>query len=689
LRKWLLATDLGEDEREIVTSKSWARLQRGRLPGAGDWSHQYGDVGNTSSSMDARIKGGLGVLWYGDPGPGMMVNRHEGAVGPVAVNGRLIVQGQYSVLAYDAYNGLFLWEYKNPDTYRTGVFQNWNPSNLVAGDNSVFIMDKDKVVELDAATGTLKANHTLPPAKAKDHEWGFVAYQDGILFGTATIRTELIQRLRRRGRKFEDATDAIFAIDTKTGKYLWTYQGKSISDQTIALGSKQVYFIDSTITSEQRADLLQQDKTELKKLKGEAAKEAEERMKRLDARLAVALDVRTGKKAWEKPVDVTDCSEIGTGGGKLTLMHHAGVLILGGANANGHYWQQFVAGEFSRRRLVALSARNGKKLWARDGNYRHRPIIIASRVIAEPWAFDLYTGKQETRLHPLTGKPEPWSMLRPGHHCGMLTGCPNMLLFRSGSTGFYDLYEDAGTRHFAGHRLGCWINAIPANGLVMIPEASAGCVCLFSIASTIVLEPRPARRPWTIVSAVGSPTPVERMCLNLGAPGDRKDDLGTIWLSYPRPVPGKVTGLDLKLKLEEQLLAKGKFDSISARSANITGTDTPWLFSSHALGLRKCSLPLLGQDDRPADYTVTLFFAELDQDTQKGQRVFDVKIQGKTVLKDFDILAGVGSPRKALERTFEGIHVTDRLVIELIPKAQTPTERQLPVLNAIQVRRAK
>ena len=38
----------------------------------------------------------------------------------------------------------------------------------------------------------------------------------------------------------------------------------------------------------------------------------------------------------------------------------------------------------------------------------------------------------------------------------------------------------AGTEHFAGQRLGCWINTIPANGLVMIPEASAGCVLIRS-----------------------------------------------------------------------------------------------------------------------------------------------------------------------------------------------------------------
>ena len=184
---------------------------------------------------------------------------------------------------------------------------------------------------------------------------------------------------------------------------------------------------------------------------------------------------------------------------------------------------------------MPLSALHGCKLWAKDANYRHRPIALGDQVITEPWSFDLTTGEQMTRQHPLTGMHEPWSIMRTGHHCGMLTGCDaGMLMFRSGATGFYDLNTDHGTQHFAGHRLGCWINAIPASGLVMIPEASAGCVCLFSIASTIVMEPREERRPWTISSAVGAQTPVKAMALNLGAPGDRKDADGKLWLSYPR-----------------------------------------------------------------------------------------------------------------------------------------------------------
>ena len=537
---------LTAEEVTLAAHGSYAILTRGSLPGAGNWSHQYGNPANTAVSNDFRINGGLGVLWYGDPGPGEMVNRHDGAVGPLATNGRLFVQGETTIRAYDAYNGQFLWNYNNPEGIRTGVYKNVSPGNLAASDDQLFHFVGRECFELDAATGETIRVHRLP-AETDDgkHEWAYVVVQDDMLFGTATVLEDIDSRERRRGRKTNDATDAIFAIDLTTGQHLWTYQGQSISHRTIAVGPEQVYFIDSSVTSLQRATILAEDKSDLEFLSGKQREIAEDRLKKADIRRAIAIDSRTGEKTWEKPVDVTDCSEIGIGGGMLTLMYQNDMLILCGANANGHYWKQFVAGEFSRRRLVALRAKDGYELWTKDANYRHRPIIIGDRVLAEPWMYDLATGEQLTRSHPLTGEQVPWSMMRTGHHCGMLTGADSgMIMFRSGFTGFMDLKQDAGVRHFAGHRLGCWINAIPANGLVMIPEASVGCVCQFSIASTVVLEPREARRPWAIYSSVGAKTPVKHMAINLGAPGDRKDAYGTVWLSLSslRGLSGNLAG---------------------------------------------------------------------------------------------------------------------------------------------------
>lgn len=685
---WLRQTGLA-GESQMVAADGWAVLTRGALPGAGDWSHQYGNAANTAVSLDTRVKGDLGVLWFGDPGPGEMVNRHEGAVGPLATHGRLFVQGETTILAYDAYNGTFLWKYENPEALRTGVFQNQNPGNLAASAERLFHFIRDRCFELDAATGRTERIHRLPAEKDDGkHEWGYVATESGLLFGTATVRKELEARLRRRGLKTEDATDAILAIDLKTGRHLWTHQGQSISHHTIAISPDKVFFIDSSITPEQRAEILRADKTELARLTGKEREIAEQRAKNADVRRAVALEARTGTLLWAEPVDVTDCSDIGIGGGKLSMMYRDNVLILGGANANGHYWKQFVAGEFSRRRLVALSAHDGYKLWAKDANYRHRPIIVGDQVIAEPWSFDLHSGEQKLRPNPLTGQEVPWSIMRTGHHCGMLTGCESgLLMFRSGHTGFYDLTADAGTRHFAGHRLGCWINAIPAGGLVMIPEASAGCVCLFSIASTVVLEPREPRRPWSIFSAVGAQRPVRSMALNLGAPGDRKAADGKLWLSYPRYRAYQETSLDIKLDLKPKFAAGGQFTSVAEASHEIAGTGTPWLYTSWAEGLEQLTLPLLGPGDEPADYTVRLHFARLDdrrgvlppaRGTGDGRApvapadepiLFDVQLQGKTVLEGVRLPAGGAV---ADVREIRHVHVTDNLVVDLIARQGRP-----------------
>ena len=683
---WLEQTELGE-HAQLTAAGGWTTLKRGALPGAGSWSHQYGNAANTAVSLDTRVKGDLGVLWFGDPGPGDMVNRHEGAVGPLATGGRLFVQGEDTIQAYDAYNGTFLWKYENPKALRTGVFQNQNPGNLAASDDRLFHFVKDQLIELDAATGETKRIHRLPPDKDDGkYEWGYVATENGLLFGTATIRKELEAKLKRRGLKFDDATDGIFAIDIETGKHLWSYSGKSISHHTIAISPENVFFIDSSITPEQRAEILRADKSELAKLTGKEREIAEDRAKKADLRQAVALNARTGKLLWANPVDVTDCSDIGIGGGKLTLMYHDNVLLLGGANANGHYWKQFVAGDFSRRRLVALSAVDGYKLWAKDANYRHRPIIIGKQVIAEPWSFDLSSGEQKTRQHPLTGAEEPWSIMRTGHHCGMLTGCESgMLMFRSGATGFYDLDSDQGTRHFAGHRLGCWINAIPASGLVMIPEASAGCVCLFSIASTIVMEPRETRRSWTISSAVGAQTPVQSMALNLGAPGDRKDSDGKLWLSYPRHKAYQETSLDIKLDLKPKFKTGGQFISVSETVQSIDGTESPWLYTSWADDVEQLTLPLLGPKDQPATYTVKLHFARVGD---REPIVFDVQLQGKTALEGLTLpivasssVGDAGGHAMAIVRVVENVQVTDNLVVNFIARQGKAR------LNAIEVLR--
>jgi hypothetical protein len=255
-----------------------------------------------------------------------------------------------------------------------------------------------------------------------------------------------------------------------------------------------------------------------------------------------------------------------------------------------------------------------------------------------------------------------------------------MMFFRSGFIGYYDLYQDSGTRHFAGQRLGCWVNAIPSNGLVVIPEASAGCVCLFSITSTVVLEPREDRSPsWGIYSVAGPTTPVKRLAVNLGSPGDRRDAFDRLWFSYPRPAT--VGRMEFVFDIKPQLATGGGFDAHNDESLVIQNADVPWLFTSQARGLTRCELPLIGKDEPGASYNVKLHFAELDAGVNAGERVFDVRLQGTTVASAVDVVKEAGGTRRAVTREFSGIWVDGNLAVELVPIAGQP------ILSAIEVER--
>ena len=671
LQNWMMQLELGRCRTSEVNGR-WATLKRGPLPGAGKWTHQYAEPGNTACSDDLILGGPLSLLWFGEPGPAPMVNRHGAAASPLAVNGRLFIQGENIVMVYDSYNGLLKWKRNISGAIRTDL-KEVECSNLAASPDSFFVVVNDKCLRLDAETGETRQTYGMPSAPGNTpRRWGYIAYVDDILYGSTLTRT--------------GASDSVFAIDAPSGQTLWTYDGKNIGNLTIAIGGGWIFFIDSSLSPQQRQELLSGDKSHLKNLNTEEAKKIEQQLKKMDARLAVGLDAKTGGKIWVKPVDVTDCSKIGIGGGELSVIYSDGVLLLCGANANGHYWRQFLAGEFSSRRLAALSAKNGQLLWAKDANYRHRPIITGDTVIAEPWAFDLQTGQQKTRHHPLTDTETPWQFLRPGHHCGAISACPQMLLMRSGDTAYYDLRDDSGIRHFAGHRPGCWINAICADGLALIPEASAGCLCLYPIVCSLALEPSPDHQRWAIYSAGGANTPVRHLAINLGAPGDRRDNDGVLWFAYPRPeLPSDRKAMGFPLEIQTEFLEGGGYFFHSSEAKPVSGADKPWVFTCGGQGLKRCTIPLLGQKDKPSKYTVRLYFAELENQ-QAGQRVFIIKLQGQMVLNDFDIVKEAAGPGRAIVKQFDNVQVTCDLNVELVPKNEKLSSmNQSPILCAVEV----
>jgi len=139
----------------------WRKFVSGKLAGAGNWTQHYGNPQNTACSGDELVNGPLGILWYGEPGPVGMVERHAEAVSPVSINGRLFIQGGEIITAVDAYNGTLLWERKIPGAVR--VKTKGDCGNLAVTEDSLYVAAQDNCFRLDVATGETVRVFKIPP----------------------------------------------------------------------------------------------------------------------------------------------------------------------------------------------------------------------------------------------------------------------------------------------------------------------------------------------------------------------------------------------------------------------------------------------------------------------------------------------------------------------------------------------
>jgi hypothetical protein len=67
-----------------------------------------------------------------------------------------------------------------------------------------------------------------------------------------------------------------------------------------------------------------------------------------------------------------------------------------------------------------------------------------------------------------------------------------------------------------------------------------------------------------------------------------------------------------------------------------------------------------------------------------GERVFSIRLQGKTAADSVDVVKEAGGPKKALVKTFPGIAAGRTLDVEFVP-VSTQDEKALPILNGIEV----
>jgi hypothetical protein len=519
-------------------------------------------------------------------------------------------------------------------------------------------------------------------------------------------------------------------MDTETGELLWKRKGKKIANITITLGDGKIFYADSGISDGQRKRALKgrrklikegiykeragvlEELREKKRFLAEKLKENKSYRQKgqveylinslkaelfkeeypegsltyddADVRNVFALDVKTGELIWRRPVDLTGCC-----GDKMGAAYSSGLLLFFGNHGNHDAWR-FREGGMKWRRITALSSENGDMVWSRALNYRTRPVIVADKIILEPRACELKTGEIVMRNHPITGEQVPWEFLRPGHTCGITAASAKGLFYRSACTAFYDLERDDGVTIFGAYRPGCAISVIPAGGLLLSQEAAAGCTCSYPIRCSLAMKRKTNRtQPWVVYVTPGKLNPVRRFAINFGASADMKDDAGTVWFGYPNPKTDSYNhfpNYGVKFDLHEQTLPGMGYFCRDFKGVNIAGTDKPWLFTSGSYGMIRCEVPLIDESagQKAAKYTVRLGFKAMPED-KEGQRVFDIKLQDKVVLENFDILKTAGETKKAVIKEFAGIKAEKMLVLELVPRSDNPQVNHAPIINFIDV----
>lgn len=446
-------------------------VRRKALANAGEWTHIYAGTGNTSCSEDERVGSSLALQWFGEPGPQQMIDRHHRTVPPLYVDGRMFVPGNDRVYGVDAYNGTVLWNVEVANSRRVAAMR--DAGSMAASKEYLYVAAGDRCYGLAAQTGTVELNIPVTlHSDGQSRDWGYVAYVGDQLFGSAT-KPEASRDDHSREQINETyfdfvplvTSDAVFSLNRRSGEAIWKYEATAgaIINATITIGGGRMYFVEST---------------NAKTLQEPSGKSKLETLFQNETSL-VALELTTGKLLWRKSCDFSELQH------QIFLCYSQEKLVAVGTKNKLEGVKHFVWYD-----LFGFDATSGEQVWTATQNQRwningdhgeqdHHPTIVGDTIYQQPNAYNLHTGERKT----------DWQFARGGHGCGALSASASTVFFRAANPTMCDLATGKNTKVTQVSRPGCWINMIPAGGLLMIPEASSGCTCDFPIQASMVFAP--------------------------------------------------------------------------------------------------------------------------------------------------------------------------------------------------------
>ncbi len=667
--------------------------RNGKLPGAADWTHQYGDIANSIKSNDSRVKLPLGILWFGASSNLDVLPRHGHGPPEQVVGGRLFIEGMNSLSARDVYTGRVLWKRNfdnlgTYDVYYDATYEdtpldpkynqvhipgaNGRGTNYVVTEERIYLVVGDTCKIIDPQSGSDLSEIRLPPNSDGDtSEWGFIGVYNDVLIGGIGFA----KYRDRHGLEFEDeksikasktgfgaksldraASLGLVGFNRFTGDLLWRVDAKhSFWHNGIVAGDGKIFCLDKN------------------------PRRIEDAMKRRGLELPtsyriVALDHRTGSAVWE----IND-KIFGTW---LGFSEKHNMLLQAGASASDRLADEVGQG------MAVYNAMTGKVVWQKETLKYSGPCVLHNDLIItntnsyseSAGAFQIASGEQKMTKNPLTGKYEPWKMTR-AYGCNSIIASENLLTFRSGAAGYYDLKDESGTGNFGGFRSGCTANLVVANGVLNAPDYSRTCSCSYQNQTSLALVHIPDVELWSVHADVNSKLDVrdlETLAINLGAPGDRRSDDGCLWIEYPHE-SGESAPFSIEFNVDAAMYRH--------HSSRYAEADMPWLVSSGFEGVKEMTLRLKAPGsaseksqeekdgsrppaveeakapDKTQIYDVELIFA-LPKLSESSENIFDVSMEGCDQNEHVELKSEDGLKTSVKRLLFRKVVVGDSLRIQ-------------------------
>ena len=438
---------------------------------AGKWTHQYGLADNTAfggeSLWGSTDTEDFEIQWMGRPGPRFQTDRSGRKPSPLAVNGKMFVQGRDRIIAVDAYNGAVLWSKEIPGINKMNIHRDC--SNWTADDDFIYIALQNNALKINNLNGQI--TNIIPTEESANvavKDWGYISVNQDKIIGSSIPKGSQYKNYYGGDGWYDDKsgplTDKVvsynlFAKSKQDGSNLWIYEKPSsfIINSTITISNNQLSFVESRsskfkLTKEHRAD-----PSIFKEL------------------FLVALNLETGQVNWEQPIQTVP---------GVTTYFMAGndkQNVILSSNSGMYY-------------IYSYNTKTGELIWEKEqkwfsgdhGGHFSKPAIVNNRLIVKPAVYKLDTGELLELEVP-----------KAGHGCASYALTEQSIFYRGGSVTQFS-FDTEKFSQWDRLRPDCWISTIPAQGLILSPEAGGGCSCGNWLETSMVFAPK-SRAPITFV----------------------------------------------------------------------------------------------------------------------------------------------------------------------------------------------